>query len=101
MDWTGCQHRVMTRSLCADPIPLTKDPDGTFRVGNCRVTLDCLASVFQEGATPEMIVERFPSLQLADVYMAFGYLLCHPEFFEEEGQANPKAPPDLPPSVPP
>lgn len=79
----------MTLSLSADPIPLNKDPDGTLRVGNSRVTLDCLANAFQEGATPEIIVEQFPSLQLADVYMVLGYLLRHPQFFEEylqEGQ---------------
>lgn len=73
----------MTLSIGAEQIPLRKDPDGTIRIGQTRVTLDCVANSFEEGATPETIVEQFPSLQLPDVYLVLGYYLRHPQEVKE------------------
>jgi uncharacterized protein (DUF433 family) len=57
------------------PESLHLDPDAVVRVGHTRVTLDTLFSAFSAGATPEQIVVDFPSLDLADVYSAIGYIL--------------------------
>jgi uncharacterized protein (DUF433 family) len=60
-----------------EPIPLTKTPEGIFRVGNTRVTLDSVITSYNLGATPEEIVQQFPSLALADVYAVVTYYLRH------------------------
>jgi len=73
----------MNLVIGAEQIPLRKDPDGTLRVGQTRVTLDVVASSFEEGATPEAIVDQFPTLQLPDVYLVLGYYLRHPKEVEE------------------
>jgi uncharacterized protein (DUF433 family) len=51
--------------------------DGVVRVGGTRVTLDTVVEAFGEGATPEEIVQQYPSLDLADVYAAISYYLRH------------------------
>ena len=69
----------MTLAIVADPAPLTKTDDGVFRIGNTRVTLDTLVSVFKQGMTAEEIAHRYPSLKLADVYATIAYYLNHQE----------------------
>ena len=66
----------MTAEL-VDAIPLSKDANGVYRVGDTRVTLDLVVRAFNRGATAEEIVQTFPSLQLADVYQVIGYYLKH------------------------
>ena len=56
-------------------VPLRRDDDGTLRVGRTRVTLETVVAVFNRGATPEEIVQRFPTLDLADVYAVAAYYL--------------------------
>jgi hypothetical protein len=48
------------------PAPIAKDDDGVLRVAGTRVTLDSIVAAFDLGATPEEIVQRYPSIQLAD-----------------------------------
>ena len=60
-----------------NPIPLRKDEDGIVRIGKSRVTLDTVVFAFKDGATPEGIVDSYPSLSLADVYLVLGYYLLH------------------------
>lgn len=60
-----------------EPIPLDKTVDGVFRVGSTRVTLDSVITSYNLGATPEEIVQQFPSLGLADVYAVVTYYLRH------------------------
>jgi uncharacterized protein (DUF433 family) len=60
-------------------MPLRIDTDGVMRVGGTRVTLDTVVVIFEQGATAEEIVQRFPTLDLADVYFAIGYYLRHRE----------------------
>ena len=60
-----------------EPVPLIADVDGVVRVGGTRVTLDLVASAFEEGATPEEVTQRHPTLDLADVYSVFTYYLRH------------------------
>jgi len=60
-------------------IPLAKDADGVYRVGGTRVTLDLVVHAFNQGATAEEIVQKFPSLDLGDVYHVIGYYLKNRE----------------------
>lgn len=59
------------------PIPLRAEPGGTIRVGRTRVTLDTVAHAYLEGASAEEIVDRFPTLALADVHAVIAYYLTH------------------------
>jgi uncharacterized protein (DUF433 family) len=52
----------------AEAPPLREDESGALRVGNSRVLLELVIQAFQDGATPETIVQRYPTLALADAY---------------------------------
>ncbi len=65
----------MMPTLAADAIPIRADADGVIRVGDTRVTLDTMVAAFSGGATAEEIAQRYPSLELADVYQVIGYYL--------------------------
>lgn len=67
----------MAFAVVSDPIPLHMNRDGMLLVGNTRVTLDTVVGAFSDGATPEEIVQQYPSLDLADVYAVLGYYLRH------------------------
>jgi len=58
-----------------EAIPLSKDAHGVYRIGGTRVTLDLVVRAFNRGATAEEIVQKFPSLELSDVYQVIGYYL--------------------------
>ena len=64
----------MTLVIENDPVPL-ETKEGVVRVSGTRVPLDTIVYKFEEGATPEEIALRFPSLKLADVYSVIGYYL--------------------------
>jgi uncharacterized protein (DUF433 family) len=57
--------------------PLLEDATGAIRVGNSRVLLEIVIRAFQDGASPESIVQRYSSLSLSDVYAVIGYYLRH------------------------
>ena len=64
-------------------IPLAKDSQGVYRIAGTRVTLDVVVRAFNSGATAEEIVQKFPSLELSDVYQVIGYYLkCRSELGE-------------------
>lgn len=67
----------MTIMIATDPAPLRVDDFGVVRVGASRVSLDLVVYAFLEGATASAIVERYPSLDLADVHGAISYYLRH------------------------
>jgi uncharacterized protein (DUF433 family) len=67
----------MSVPFATETIPLQRDRDGVIRVGGTRVTLDTVIHVFKEGVSAEEVVERYPSLTLADVYMVISYYLRH------------------------
>ena len=67
----------MSIAFSAEPIPLTEDEHGDIRVGDCRVLLDLIVHAFDDGATPETIVQMYSTLKLADVYAAIAYYLRH------------------------
>jgi hypothetical protein len=57
-------------ALTIEPVavPLRQDADGVVRVGDSRVLLELVIRAFQQGATPESIVQSYNTLKLADVY---------------------------------
>ena len=62
--------------------PFREDPTGAMRVGNSRVWLKLVIRAFQDGASPEAIVQRYSTVSLSDVYSAIGYYLRHQEAVE-------------------
>lgn len=69
----------MSIALQAEPMPLVMDEYGTIRVGNTRVTLDTIITAHQQGETPEVIADQYPSVALADIYAAITFYLRHRE----------------------
>jgi uncharacterized protein (DUF433 family) len=66
-----------------DAPPLTEDATGALRVGDSRVLFEIVVRAFQDGATPETIVQRYSTLELPDVYAVLAYYLRHPNEVEE------------------
>jgi uncharacterized protein (DUF433 family) len=66
---------VMSLTIEKEEVPLKIDGNGIIRVAGTRVPLDTVIAAFKEGATPEEIVYRYPTLQLADVYAVLSYYL--------------------------
>ena len=67
----------MSLVIEAEPVPLAADADGVYRVAGTRVTLDTLVAAYREGATPEEMVDQYPSIRLDHVYAVIGYYLRH------------------------
>jgi uncharacterized protein (DUF433 family) len=61
----------------AESPPLHEDGAGALRVGDSRVLLELVIRAFQDGATPETIVQRYSTLALPDVYSVISYYLRH------------------------
>ena len=70
-------------TIAHEPVPLETSAEGVVRVAGTRVTLDTVVYAFEEGATAEEIVQRYPSLRLADVYAVIGYYLRRRSEVEE------------------
>src|SRR5437764_1234165 len=72
-------------SFTAEPEapPLREDADGAWPVGDSRVLLELVVRAFQDGATPEAIVQRYSTLTLSDVYAVIAYYLRHRRDVEE------------------
>lgn len=56
---------------------------GVLRVTGTRVSLDSVIYSFHEGATPEEIVQAFPTLDLKDVYAVISYYLQNRDEVEQ------------------
>jgi uncharacterized protein (DUF433 family) len=63
--------------------PLREDPEGVWRVGRTRVTLDTVLHAYNNGASPEGIREAFDTLQLSDIYGVIAYYLRHRDEVDE------------------
>ena len=61
----------------SEKIPLEADENGVLRVSGTRVPLDAVVDLFDEGASPEGIMEQFDALRLDDVYAVITYYLRH------------------------
>ncbi|MEM9508659.1 MAG: DUF433 domain-containing protein, partial [Cyanobacteria bacterium P01_E01_bin.35] len=46
-----------------------------IRVGKSRVLLEMVIHAFQDGASPETIIDDYPTLTLSDVYGAIAFYL--------------------------
>jgi uncharacterized protein (DUF433 family) len=66
-----------------DAPPLREDAAGALRVGHSRVLLELVIRAFQDGATPEAIVQRYSTLELPDVYSTIAYYLRHPREIDQ------------------
>ena len=64
-------------------VPLKLTEDGTIRIANSRVSLESVLHHYKLGASAEQIAQKFPALDLADVYAAITYYLNHEETVEE------------------
>jgi uncharacterized protein (DUF433 family) len=67
----------MTMQIDTMPMPLRVDGDGVVRIGDTRVTLDTVVYAYLDGASPEEVVDRYPSLPLTAVYATISYYLYH------------------------
>lgn len=67
----------MPLTVVQDLPPFAVKSGGVVRVGGTRVPLDTVVYAYDTGASPEQIVERFPSLELPDVYATIAYVLRH------------------------
>jgi uncharacterized protein (DUF433 family) len=56
-------------------VPLTMNEAGVLRITGTRVSLDSVLYSFNEGSTPEEIVQQYTTLDLADVYAVIAYYL--------------------------
>src|SRR5437660_8676285 len=54
-----------------------KKVEGTYRVGDTRVSLDSLIYLFHEGMSVESMVESYPTLTLEAVHGALAYYLAN------------------------
>ncbi len=63
--------------------PLREDASGALRVGESRVLLELVIRAFQDGATPETIVQRYSTLALRDVYAVVAYYMRHPSEIDD------------------
>jgi uncharacterized protein (DUF433 family) len=64
-------------AIHTDAPPLRQEATGAIRVGNSRVLLELVIRAYQDGATPEAIVQRYPTTTLADVHAVIAYYLRH------------------------
>ncbi len=68
---------AMNLTIAVEQVPLATDADGVIRVAGTRLPLDTIVFAFHQGATAEEIVQRFPVVDLADVYAVIAYYLRH------------------------
>ena len=61
-------------------IPLTQDERGVIRVRGTRVPLKTMIFAFKQGDTAEEIAQKYPVLNLADIYAVIAYYLAHQEW---------------------
>lgn len=73
----------MTTLEKTQTLPLRLTEDGTIRIADSRVSLDSVVHHYKLGASAEQIAQKFPALDLADVYAAITYYLNHEETIEE------------------
>jgi uncharacterized protein (DUF433 family) len=64
-------------TLKTDPVPISEDATGALRVAGTRVLLELVVNAFEDGATPETIVQQYATLSLPDVYAVIAYYLRH------------------------
>lgn len=61
--------------ISTSEIKFTRTNAGVLRIKGTRVSLDSVIIAFNQGATPEQIVQDYDSLTLGQVYAAISYYL--------------------------
>jgi uncharacterized protein (DUF433 family) len=67
----------MTLTIQSEAPPLRLDDLGAYRIGDSRVLLELVIDSFEAGATPETIVQQYPTTKLEDIYAVIAYYLRH------------------------
>ena len=67
----------MSLSLEPMALPLQWGDSGDIRVCGSRIFLDDIVRRFENGDSPEIIVQHYPTLPLADVYAVVAFYLRH------------------------
>lgn len=67
-----CMHAIRPM-----PVPLVRGEGGVIRISGTRIPLQTVVAAFEEDATAEEIVHRYPTLGLADVYATIAWMLQH------------------------
>lgn len=67
----------MNMPIQAVAVPLFDDGQGGLLVTGTRVLLERIVHSFENGATPEGIVQSYDTLQLPDVYAVLSWYLRH------------------------
>ena len=65
------------------PSPYIEERNGGLYIQGTRVSLDSVVIHFQDGASPESIVESFPTLKLFQVYGVIAYYLENEEIVKD------------------
>jgi uncharacterized protein (DUF433 family) len=73
----GSGGATMNMPIQAIAVPLFDDGHGGLRVTGTRVLLERIVYAFEDGATPEGIVQSYDTLQLPDVYAVLTWYLHH------------------------
>src|SRR5271166_453218 len=73
----GSGGPIMNMPIQAVAVPLFDDGQGGLRVTGTRVLLERIVHAFEDGATPEGIVQSYNTLQLPDVYAVLTWYLRH------------------------
>src|SRR2546421_12702298 len=76
------RRRQMAFPVQSEAPPMREESDGTLRVGSSRVLLELVIRAFEDGATPEAIMQRYETLSLPDVYGVIAYYLRHRQAVE-------------------
>ncbi len=85
----------MVEAKIIQNVPLIVAEGGAIRVVGTRVNLDTIVYQFNTGASAETIVDRFPTLKLADVYAVIAYYLNNREQVETYIRGREKAAPTI------
>jgi uncharacterized protein (DUF433 family) len=67
----------MSLSVQLEAPPLRLDASGAYRIGDSRVLLELVIQAFDDGGTPESIVEQYPTTTLSDIYAVIAFYLQH------------------------
>jgi len=67
----------MSMAFAVEAPPFREDAKGGLRIGASRVLVELVIRAFKDGATPEAIVQRYPTTTLPDIYGVIAYYLRH------------------------
>jgi uncharacterized protein (DUF433 family) len=69
------RYVLRVQKLEGIPAALTEEADGVLRVTGTRVPLDTVVTAFDQDASAEQIVDRFPTLDIASVNEVIAYVV--------------------------